>query len=173
MLAERLPGTIKYYEADLLISGSYDSAIQGCELAFHTASPFTLNVENVQTQLLDPALKGTRNKLESVNRILSPKRVVFTSSVAAMYGDNNDITPAEGGILNESEWNFGSSPTLQPYSFSKTLAEKDAWEIFHSQNRWDLVVINPAFVLDPGINPYSTSESPTLFKQIADGTMKI
>jgi dihydroflavonol-4-reductase len=171
-LAQQLPGTIRYFEADLLIPDSYDEAMQGCELVFHTASPFTLNVKDAQTELINPALKGTRNVLESANRILSVRRIVLTSSIAAMYGDNIDISKAEGGILNESEWNFSSSLTHQPYSFSKTLAEKEAWKIFNDQNRWSLVVINPAFVLGPGINPQSTSESFSMFKQIANGTLK-
>jgi dihydroflavonol-4-reductase len=60
----------------------------------------------------------------------------------------------------------------QGYSYSKTVAEKAAWDLNKGQTRWDLVVINPSLVIGPGINPKSTSESFNLVKQLGDGTMK-
>ena len=39
-IATAVNGRIKYFEADLLATGSYESAMEGCELVFHTASPF-------------------------------------------------------------------------------------------------------------------------------------
>ena len=62
-LAEQLPGTIIYFEADLLMPGSYDESMQNCEIVFHTASPFVLATKNPQKDLIDPALKGTLNVL--------------------------------------------------------------------------------------------------------------
>ena len=41
-----------------------------------------------------------------------------------------------------------------------------------NNQRWDLVVINPSFVVGPGINPHATSESFKLVKQFGDGSMK-
>ena len=43
-LAESLPGSIRYFGADLMKPGSYAEAMDGCELVFHTASPFTVDV---------------------------------------------------------------------------------------------------------------------------------
>ena len=60
----------------------------------------------------------------------------------------------------------------QPYSYSKTLAEKEAWKINEKQTRWDLVTINPTLVIGPGINPHATSESFKLVKQFGDGSLK-
>ena len=68
--------------------------------------------------------------------------------------------------LTEDLWNTSSSLEHQPYSFSKTVAEKEAWEINKAQDRWELVTINPSFVLGPGINPFGTSESFAIMKQI-------
>ena len=59
-----------------------------------------------------------------------------------------------------------------PYSYSKTLAEKEAWRICKAQNRWDLVVINPSFVFGPGLHSNSTSESHHTFKQLFNGDLK-
>ncbi len=139
---------------------------------FHTASPFALNVKDPQKDLVDPAKLGTRNVLEEVNRQPSVKRVVLTSSCAAIYSDNADCEQATGGMLNEADWNTTSSLRHQPYSYSKTIAEKVAWEIVKRQSRWDLVVINPSLVLGPGINPNSTSESYRMIRQLGDGSLK-
>jgi len=171
-IAKNAPGQIKYFRADLLEMGSYDKATEGCELIFHTASPFKMQVKNAQTDLVDPALKGTRNVLESANRTGSIKRVVLTSSVAAIIGDAKDFLNLLNHTATEEYWNTTSSLKHQAYSYSKTLAEKEAWKIADAQDRWDLVVINPSFVLGPGVSPVNTSASFDIIKQIGDGTMK-
>ena len=171
-IAQQLPGEIKYFKADLLDNGSYGQAMEGCSIVFHTASPFTTSVKDPQKELIDPALLGTRNVLEEANRHESVRRVVLTSSCAAIYGDNADVQKTPGGILTEEIWNTSSSLTHQAYSYSKTVAEKEAWKIVEQQSRWDLVVVNPSLVIGPGINPHATSESFALVKQFADGSLK-
>lgn len=170
--AEANPGQIVYFESDLLEEGSYDEAMADCEVVFHTASPFTLEVEDPQRELVEPAKLGTRNVLEAANRTPSVKRVVLTSSCAAIYGDNADLENTPDGVFTEEVWNTSASLDHQPYSYSKTLAEKEAWEICEKQSRWDLVVVNPSLVVGPGLNPHGTSESFNLFRQLGDGTMK-
>ena len=171
-IAAGAPGEIKYFKSDLLDEGSYGEAMQGCSIVFHTASPFTIDVQDPQKQLVDPAKLGTRNVLEEANRQESVRRVVLTSSCAAIYGDNTDCQRAPGGVLTEDVWNTSSSLQHQAYSYSKTVAEQEAWEIVDNQSRWDLVVINPSLVIGPGINPHATSESFNMVRQIGDGTMK-
>lgn len=172
-LAAKNPGTIIYFKSDLLEEGSYKSAMQGCELVYHTASPYTISVDNPQKELVEPALLGTRNVLHEANRTESVKRVVLTSSCAAIYTDAIDTENAPNGEITEAIWNETASLDYQPYSYSKTVAEKEAWKIAGEQNRWDLVVMNPSGVFGPFLNPAtSTSESFNLFKQLGDGTAK-
>ena len=171
-LAEQSPGKIRYFKADLLEQGSYAEAMQGCEVVFHTASPFTLAADDPQKELIDPAQLGTRNVLTQANSTESVKRIVVTSSCAAIYGDNADLSNTEKNQFTEADWNSTSSLAHQPYSYSKTLAEQEAWRIAESQDRWKLVVINPSLVLGPGINPFATSASFSLIQQFGDGTMK-
>ena len=173
-LAEKSGGAIKYFKSDLLDEGSYLEAMKGCELVFHTASPFTLEVEDPQRDLVDPAVKGTENVLASANKTASVKRVVITSSCAAIYTDTIDCEKAPGGVLTEEVWNTTASLDYQPYSYSKTLAEKKGWEMADEQKQWDLVTINPCLVLGPPLNPkVVTSESFNLLKQLGDGTLKM
>ncbi len=171
-IAETAPGTIKYFKADLLQEGSYAAAMQDCELVYHTASPFFTDVKNPQKELIEPAVNGTANVLESANQTPSVKRVVVTSSCAAIYSDCTDCQNAPNGVLTEDVWNTTASLDYQPYSYSKTLAEKKAWEMQKQQSRWDLVTINPCFVMGPALNPHSNSESTNFLKQVGDGTMK-
>lgn len=171
-LAQTKHGSIRFFKADLLQNASYAEAMQGCELVYHTASPFTLVAQDAQKNLIDPALLGTRNVLETACKTASVKRVVLTSSCAAIFGDNVDVQAAPGGVLTEAQWNTTSTLTHNPYSLSKTLAEKEAWRIADSQKQWDLVTINPSLVVGPGINPEATSESFNLMRKIGDGTMK-
>jgi len=110
--------------------------------------------------------------LEQANQTPSVKRVVVTSSCAAIYGDNADLEKTPDGVFTEEIWNTSSSVEHQAYSYSKTLAEREAWEINQKQDRWDLVTINPTLVMGPGINPHGTSESFNMMKQYGDGTLK-
>ena len=99
--------------------------------------------------------------------------MVLTSSCAAIYGDNADLKDTPNGTFTEEIWNTSSSLDHQPYSYSKTVAEQEAWKINKEQSQWDLVVINPSLVLGPAINPNNvTSESFNIVKQFGNGSMK-
>lgn len=171
-LADAHPGKLSLVKADLLEEGSFDEAVKGCELVMHTASPFVIQgVKDPERQLVKPALEGTRNVLSAVNRAGGVKRVVLTSSVAAVYGDAREITEVTGGVFTEEHWNTTSSVDHQPYPYSKTVVEREAWRIHDAQDDWDLVTINPSMVLGPSLTTASASASLALMKQFADGTL--
>lgn len=173
-LANNSKGSIKLFKADLLETGSYKEAMQGCELVYHTASPFISEVKDPQKELIEPAVNGTANVLNTAKEVSSVKRVIVTSSCAAIYTDAIDTQNAPGGRITEDVWNTTASMDYQPYSLSKTLAEKKAWEIADSQNQWDLVTINMSLVLGPPLNPGgTTSESMNILKMLGDGSMKM
>jgi len=129
-------------------------------------------VKNSQKQLIEPALDGTRNVLNAVNSTESVKRVVLTSSVVAIYGDAIEVAHTNNGYFNENHWNTTSSANHQPYSYSKTLAEKLAWEMAMKQNRWDLLTINPGFILGPSLSKRTDSTSIDVMIQLASGKFK-
>ncbi|KAK6928778.1 3-beta hydroxysteroid dehydrogenase/isomerase, partial [Dillenia turbinata] len=60
---------LKLFKADLLEEGAFDSVVEGCQGVFHTASPFYWFVTDPQAELVDPALKGTLNVLESCAKL--------------------------------------------------------------------------------------------------------
>jgi nucleoside-diphosphate-sugar epimerase len=171
-LAADHPDRLRLFKADLLDEGSFDEAMQGCELVMHTASPFIMTgFTDAREALVRPALEGTRNVLNSVNRTDSVKRVVLTSSVVAIYGDARDARDVPHGVFTEEHWNTTSSVDHQPYPYSKTVAEQEAWKYEQAQDRWDLVTIHPALVLGPSLTNASGSTSLSTMKQFADGTL--
>ncbi|MDO9614762.1 MAG: aldehyde reductase [Bacteroidota bacterium] len=172
-LAVKSTGILQFFEADLLKKGSFVEAMAGCELVIHTASPFKISgIKNAQKELVEPALEGTRNVLDTVNATESVKRVVLTSSVAAIYGDAIDIQKTENGIFTEAHWNTTSSADHQPYPYSKVQAEKLAWQMAENQSRWDLIVINPGFIMGPSLTKRTDSTSVEIMIQMATGKFK-
>ncbi|OUR98017.1 diaminohydroxyphosphoribosylaminopyrimidine deaminase [Gammaproteobacteria bacterium 42_54_T18] len=172
-LIDEHPGKLTLFNADLFNNGDFDASMEGCEFVFHTASPFIIRgLNDPQAELIDPALKGTRNVLESANRTHSVKRVILTSSVVAIYGDYIDMQSTEKGIFTEAHWNTTSSINHQPYSYSKTLAEQEAIKIHAAQSRWDMVTVNPGLVLGPSLAKASDSTSLSTMLELMDGTLR-
>ncbi|XP_057453943.1 cinnamoyl-CoA reductase CAD2 [Lotus japonicus] len=140
------------FKANLLEEGSFDSVVQGCHGVFHTASPFYHDVKDPQVELLDPAVKGTLNVLKSCVNSPTLKRVVLTSSIAAVAYNGKPRTP---DVVVDETW--FTDPVLNReakmwYVLSKTLAEEAAWK-FVRENNIDMVTINPAMVIGPLLQP--------------------
>ncbi|KAK8593820.1 hypothetical protein V6N12_045893 [Hibiscus sabdariffa] len=150
------------FKAQLLDEGAFDSVVDGCVAVFHTASPFYLNIKDPQAEMLDPAVKGTLNVLRSCAKVPSIKRVVITSSIAAVVYNGRPLGP---DVVVDETW--FSDPTFCEksklwYMLSKTLAEEAAWK-FTKENGIDMVTINPGLVIGPLLQPtINTSVEPIL-----------
>ncbi|GAY36944.1 hypothetical protein CUMW_025520, partial [Citrus unshiu] len=127
-------------KANLLEEGSFDSAVDGCEVQKNSAD------------IVETAVKGTLNVLRSCAKVHSIKRVVLTSSTAAMTQNGNPTTP---DVVIDETW-FSSSVFCKEnkkwYPLAKTLAEEAAWK-FARENGIDLVAINPGIVIGPFFHP--------------------
>jgi dihydroflavonol-4-reductase len=134
--------------ADLEEPHAFDEPASGCEYVIHTASPYQIDVVDPQRDLVDPAVNGTLSLLRACADSGSVRRVVLTSSGAAI------TDRADGHVNTEGDWNTRSSLTRNPYYYSKTLAEQAAWE-YMARHRpgFDLVVINPFYVIGPSLGP--------------------
>ncbi|KAJ0039020.1 hypothetical protein Pint_23950 [Pistacia integerrima] len=145
------------FKANLLEEGSFDSVVDGCEGVFHTASPVTMSANDPQTELIDPAVKGTLNVLRSCAKVQSVKRVVITSSVVSALFNGKPINPdvvvdetwfSDPSFCKESKVNLLLIFLQLWYHLSKTLAEEAAWR-FAKEKGIDLVTLHPGFVIGP------------------------
>jgi len=158
---------LQLFEADLMTKHSFDEALRGCELVMHCASPYTLNVSDPYKDLVEPAVEGTKSVLESCVASGTVKRVVVTSSFAAVTD-----SPENNYVYTEFDWNNQSSLTRNPYYFSKTQAEKAAWQFVQSlptENKFSLVTVNPFIVIGPEHNPTTVNSSNSIFKDLLSG----
>ena len=172
-MARRLPGQLRLFVADLTTPGAFDEAMQGCEVVLHTASPFVLEgFSDAEAALVRPAVEGTRHVLEAANRTPSVKRVVVTSSIASVFGDNVDAADKPEHRVDEQCWNVTSSVTHNPYQYSKVAAELEAWRLHGQQSRWALVTVNPGMVYGPSLTTQSQSASIDTLLSMGDGRLR-
>lgn len=172
-MADNTDGNLDVFEADLLNENDFKAPVEGCELVIHMASPFKIaGIKDAEKDLVEPARKGTQHVLNAANASGSVKRIVLTSSVVAIFGDAIDINESEAGKFTENNWNTTSNAHHQPYPYSKTVAEREALKIAEQQEQWDLVVINPGFVLGPSLTKRTDSTSIDFMKNLGNGTFK-
>jgi len=160
---------VQLFEADLLVDGSFDECFAGCSAVLHVASPFQMMVDDPQKDLIDPAVKGTLNVLESCKKA-GIKRVVLTSSCVSIVETDIGTEPEKykGKIWTEKDWNTTCTIENSPYSLSKVLAEKAAWE-FCEKNDITLTTICPNFVMGPPLSVRTDSTSVNMIMAIMKG----
>eukprot|EP01080_Neovahlkampfia_damariscottae_P007862 gene7862-12333_t len=170
-LAEKYPKNLKLFEADLLKPYSFDEAIKDVSIVYHVASPFlpSSKVENPEKDLIEPALKGTENVLNSVLK-QGVKKVVITSSIAATC---SIISVQEGATIDETVWNTTSTMEESggPYRISKTKSEEFATK-FCKKNEIQMIAINPVLVLGETLHgDFSLNTSSDFIRQMMDNSL--
>ncbi|MDQ0687901.1 nucleoside-diphosphate-sugar epimerase [Streptomyces achromogenes] len=170
-LQDAFPGRLDLFEADLLTEGSFDEAMRACAVVFHVASPFLMpeKIKDGRRDVVEPALRGTRNVVASIERTPTVRRLVLTSTVGAIFGDYADVRQMDGGTLSEKYVNTTSTVENNPYHYAKTVAEQAAWEAEAAQDRWRMVSLNPGLILGPSLTPSSDSGSLFLLDELFKG----
>ncbi|ORY74541.1 NAD-P-binding protein [Leucosporidium creatinivorum] len=147
---------------DMQWSGAYDSAIRGVEVVFHAASPFTMSFKDNERDMLVPAREGCLNMLQAAHAEPSVKRVIVTSSFAAVTSPHLD--PRPGHTYTEQDWNpstweeaVASKDPHFVYLASKTFAEQAVWK-FVEDNKpsFTVTTIVPPVILGRPLQPFSS-----------------
>nr|AHA14497.1 anthocyanidin reductase [Fagopyrum tataricum] len=151
-------GDVKIFRADLTDELSFDAPIEGCEFVFHVATPVNFASEDPENDMIKPAIQGVLNVLKACARVKSVKRVVLTSSAAAVSINTLEGT---GLVMTEDNWTdveflSNAKPPTWGYPASKMLAEKKAWE-FAEEHNIDLVTVIPSLMTGRSI----TSDVPS------------
>ncbi|KAK2973151.1 hypothetical protein RJ640_021364 [Escallonia rubra] len=104
----------------------------------------------LKEQMVEPAVIGTKNVIVAAAEA-KVRRVVFTSSIGAVYMDPHRSPDA---VVDESCWSdleFCKN-TKNWYCYGKAVAEQAAWEEARERGV-DMVAINPVLVLGPLLQP--------------------
>ncbi|CAI9088527.1 OLC1v1022868C1 [Oldenlandia corymbosa var. corymbosa] len=153
---------LRLFKADLHEEGSFDEAVRGCHGVFHVAAtmqfavPVEENVESyVQTNIVEPAIKGTLNVLNACLKSQTVRRVVFTSSISTItatddLGNWRNIVDESCKIPIDRVWKNRSSGWV--YMLAKLHAEETAFQ-FAKENGIDLVSVITTTVGGPFLTP--------------------
>ncbi|KAL3442653.1 hypothetical protein BJX65DRAFT_286252 [Aspergillus insuetus] len=148
--------SLEIVQADLLADDGWAAAVANATYIQHIASPFPAQGPKNENELIKPAREGTLRVLRAARHSGTVKRVVITSSFAAVgYGHAFEYAGAdkERGFTEE-DWTDLNGPRKVPaYQKSKTLAERAAWEFMNGEHEqpFDLVTICPVSVFGPAL----------------------
>ena len=139
-----LAGKLSFVELDLESDSGWDAAIKGVDVLIHSASPFPIASPKDENDLIRPAVDGTLRAIKAAHKA-GVKRVILTSSVAAIYGSD---LPAGKTEYDETMWSDVNHPIGRlAYNRSKTMAEKAAWDYSASEApEIELTTVNPVLV---------------------------
>jgi nucleoside-diphosphate-sugar epimerase len=157
---------LSFTAAELMSDAGWPAAVAGCQYVLHIASPFPSQVPKDENELIVPAREGALRVLRA-SRDAGVERVVLTSSFAAIgYGQSERSAP-----FTEKDWTNPSGADVMPYTKSKTLAERAAWDFIDREGAGlELAVVNPVAVFGPVLGPdYATSI--LLVEKMLDGTL--
>ena len=155
---------LSLYECDLMSDDGWEKAIDGCDYVLHIASPFINGLPDHEDDLIKPALTGTQRILKLSAKNPQIKKIIITSSFAAVGDTFNGQT-----VFNESDWSDPNNNKISAYNKSKTLAEKSAWDFMESNPSFKLTVINPVGVIGPMLSD-DIGTSNLFVKKILDGS---
>lgn len=165
-LAEGSAYPLELVSANLMDEGAFDEAFAGCDYICHVAASVRLTAKDPQREIVDVALEGTRNALRSAAKAGTVQRFVLTSSVAAVY----NIEPRPGYTYTERDWTEDATLEESPYPLAKTQSEQAAWSFVRDESpSFDLVSINPAYVMGPMYTRGHLRSSPALLRDIFTG----
>jgi len=166
VLREGYSGKLELFEADLLEPGSLDAALEGCDALIHTATAVILAAPDPQKQIIDVAVKGTQNVLDSVARAPSVNRIVMTSSIAAVMSYDQ-----QGKTYTEDDWCTSDDIWLDPYGMGKTQSERLLWQFVDKHaDRVEAVAINPSVVIGPPLAKHHIRSSLSFIRDLVGWT---
>lgn len=153
-IPEEQINSLEVVQADLLKDDGWADAVKDVEFVQHVASPFPPGLPKHEDDLILPAREGTLRVLRFARDSGAVKRVVVTSSFAAIgYGHSERDHPSSIPF-KETDWSNltpqGGKP-VAAYPKSKTLAERAAWDFMEKEavGKFELAVVNPVGIFGP------------------------
>ena len=150
---------LDFVHVDLLEDAGWDAAVEGCAGVLHVASPVPPGAVANPDALVEPARGGALRLLRAAAASEATRRVVLTSSTAAMVSGH---TCDAATIYGPETWSIPERSAAYPRS--KVLAERAAWAFVDglAPGLLELVTIMPGMVYGPVLDAavYSPSGEP-------------
>lgn len=161
-------------------SATLDNAVRGVDGIIHVASPFKYDIQDNEQDLVVPAINGVKSLLRSAAKVPSIKRIVITSSFAAVvdikrqYATRHEYTAKDWNPQSYEESVDNSSTAVVAYRGSKKFAELAAWDFVEDEKPgFDIVTLCPPMTFGPPVHPVSDisqlNESNATLWQVARG----
>ncbi len=132
--------------ADLNADEGWAGAVAGCDYVLHVASPFPPAQPKDPDELIVPARDGALRVL-GASLQAGVRRVVLTSSVAAV---RHGRAPSADAPYDEKDWTDPDDLRRTPYTRSKTIAERAAWDHVRAAGAESrLASVNPGAIIGP------------------------
>ncbi|KUI68189.1 hypothetical protein VM1G_04470 [Cytospora mali] len=173
---------------DLTVEGGLDEATVGTNIVIHCASPLPFMSNDVENEMIIPAVKCTLRALEGAQKAGTVKRVILMSSLGAFAGPDivgGTYIPPEEVFLGEKPNDDFGPPYHSPlvaYCAAKTAAYRRSIEwmekaVAEGSVSFDMINLAPAYIYGP--HPLATSvadlmlSSNSLLLPVIMGTGKV
>ncbi|TCD63098.1 hypothetical protein EIP91_006002 [Steccherinum ochraceum] len=153
--AERLEFVVV---GDLSAPGGFDEAVKDVDGIIHCAAPVATSFENPEQDVIIPAIEDTKAILTAASKEPSVKRIVITSSFAAVFDISRGWDPS--WTYTADQWNpvtydeAKADHGIGSYRGAKKLSERYAWDYVRDHKpTFDLVTLVPPIVFGPIAHP--------------------
>ncbi|KAK2660981.1 hypothetical protein Ddye_007514 [Dipteronia dyeriana] len=162
MKLEKASENLKLFKTDLLDYEVLCAAIDGCVGVFHIASPVPLR----GSELMQPAITGTKNVLNACLKAKVKKVVVVSSTGAVVL---NPYWPKDRSMDEECWSDLESCKAIQNwYCVAKAIAEREALE-YVKRGELNIVTVCPSIIIGPLLQSTMNSSSLYFLKFLRDG----
>ncbi len=136
--------------------------ISDCEIVVHGGTPFQLDVQDPQSELFDPTIKGTENFLAAAINAPLIEKVVFIASVAA-YNTNFPLPPGSKNTtdtISEKDTPFINNES-HPYAQAKFLANQTVVKFIKDNPNlaFEITSVSPVGVMGKSLSNREDSTS--------------
>ena len=136
--------------------------LSGCDIVVHSGTPFQLDVQDPQRDLLDPTIRGTENFLKLAGEIPSLKKVVFVGSVASLNTAYPLPVPTRAAdhVYTEADEPYHDAAD-HPYAQAKYFADQVVRTFVktHPDAGFEVVSVYPTFVTGQSLSGRDDSSS--------------
>lgn len=160
MTTHGYPGKLVLFSADMTKQGGYDEPFRGCCCVIHVGAPMGYGGVHGPKSIYDGTVYGTQFLVESVKKAGTIKRVVLTSSFAAIghpaklgyeFTEKDWATDGQG-----RNWDFAFENRENPkqngepwYQMAKVETEKFLYRTARDDGSFDAATVCPLVVLGP------------------------